>query len=154
MSNITLRKFKEKDFEKVKECLDKNIIPVVCVIAPDEYRADILLQDYMTRDENCEIALVITDSQTDKFLGAFDGILVDNTMLLTYYVLPIYQNKGICTMAMAKIFEYFKKNMPYVKKIRLTINNQNIASHKVAKKSGFAITHINEFAVNWEYKIS
>ena len=150
MLNIFLRRFKEKDLEALKECVEHKIIPVVCGISLD---AKTMLEDYMQQDMETELALAIANSKTDTMLGTINSLLIDDVFLTSYYVLPQYQNQGICTEALRLFIEYIRKNKPNVRRIELCINQLNVASQKVANKNGFKIESKNEFVLNWIYNL-
>ena len=151
MTNINLRKFKESDIENIGRCVGHKIIPVVCVF-PQLNSRDIL-KDYIERDMEIEPALVIADEKTDVMLGAFDAILVDDVFLTSYYVLPWYENKGICTKALGLFIEYVRKNTPNVREIKVSINKSNNASKMVAIKNRFVLLKENEFSEDWVYTL-
>ena len=150
MLNINLRKFKEKDLKAIGICIEHKIIPVTCAISVTPKS---LMEDYIKRDMNLEPALVIVNGETDSMLGAIDSILIDDILLTSYYVLPEYQNIGVCTKALGIFIEYIRKNNPDVRQIKLWINSLNHASQRVAYKSGFEIVSKNEFAEDWRYKL-
>ena len=150
MQNINLRKFKNKDLKAIGECMKHKIIPVVCGISLNNKE---ILQDYIERDMENELALVVIDGKTDVMLGALDSILIGDVFLTSYYVLPEYQNKGICTESLRLFIEYIRRNNPDVRQIVLKINLLNFASQKVAKKNEFKIVSKNEFAQYWMYNL-
>ena len=150
MLNIYLRKFKEKDIKSIGMCIKHKIIPVTCAFSVTPKS---LIEDYIKRDMNLEPALAIVNGETDVMLGAIDSISIDDMLLTSYYVLPEYQNIGVCTKALGMFIEYIRKNNPDVRQIKLCINLLNYASQKVAYKSGFKIVNKNEFAEDWRYKL-
>jgi RimJ/RimL family protein N-acetyltransferase len=55
-----------------------------------------------------------------------------NHWILSWYILPMFQNKGIGTIALG-----FAKNLAMKKNIHAFVLKDNIASHKAMVKSGF-----------------
>ena len=151
MANINLRKFKEKDIENIGRCVVHKIIPVVCVF-PQMSSRDIL-KDYIERDMELEPALVIADEKTDIMLGAFDAILIDDVLLTSYYVLPWYENREICTEALGLFIEYIRKNNLNVRKIEVSVNKSDIASKIVAVRNRFVLLKQDEFSEDWIYTL-
>lgn len=151
MLNINLRKFKEKDLENVGRCVVHKIIPVVCAYSGTDSKA--ILNNYIRKDMKLEIALAIVNPETDVMLGGIDSILIDDVLLTSYYVLPYYQNHGICTKALGLFIEYIRKNNSDIKQIQLMINKANIASRRVASKCGFSIDKENEFVEDWYFNL-
>lgn len=147
MSNINLRKFKEKDLKNIGECIKDKIIPIIWSYPPVYPKA--VLEKYIERNMENEPALAIIDAENDNMLGAIDAILVDNVLITSYYIIKKYQKQGICTEALGLFIEYIRKNNPDVSQIKLIINISNNASRIVAIRNGFKRKEFNEFGENW-----
>lgn len=152
MANIILRKVKEKDLESIGRCFAKKTIPVICAF-PGESNPTQAIKDYLSRDMETEITLAIVEKNSDSFLGIVEGILVDDVLLISYFVDVKYQGNGVCTQALGLFINYIKRNNPHVKRLKALINNLNLASLKVVKKNNFKLSSINEFVQSWVYDL-
>eukprot|EP00918_Siedleckia_nematoides_P036354 GHVU01079040.1.p1 GENE.GHVU01079040.1~~GHVU01079040.1.p1 ORF type:complete len:147 (-),score=8.73 GHVU01079040.1:104-544(-) len=139
-----IREFAEHDLNGLRQAFYSRVIPVY------QESDEALFLEYLS-DCNDSIFVSITDAK-DHFIGAFDCYPLDDTLLISMYLLPSYQGRGIGTKALTLFIAYIKKNYSF-QYLEALINNMNLASLKLVQKCHFLLSDNNEYAQTWKYRL-
>lgn len=147
---INIRKIKESDLDSLRVCVNQKIIPVAPFLG--DYSTEDLLDAYLQYDYKLCFVYAIVDMD-DNFLGAIDALLVDTSLLVSYYIMPSMQRKGVCTQGMQKFISLITKDFKHIRKLKCEINNLNSKSIRVVKKLSFSLKRKNAEVQTWELSL-
>jgi ribosomal-protein-alanine N-acetyltransferase len=134
-----LRPFDEKDVPGIAEaCADPDTGRFIPGIPVPYTEADALRYLELTREwarDGDRLPLAIADAETDELLGAIDLHLGEEASI-GYWVAPSARGRGVATRALVLLAGWALAEGG-VERLGLTTHAENVASQRVAEKSGF-----------------
>lgn len=107
-------------------------------------RVDYMVKQWeLTPDKVDELRLLLKDNITQKIYGGctiFDNRDKDNSVVVAYFIVPEHQNKGIGYELLYNILKLLASLN--IKKVKVTIQEINEASIRLAMKLGFKIHEV------------
>jgi len=147
---ISLRRITKEDVYFLDFCVKQKIIPAPPFLTY-QFTAEDLLQDYMNYDfYNCFVYVI--EDENHAPVGVIDSYLMDDTLLVSYCILRSAQGNGYCSKGMRQFIDLMQE-FKHIRRLQLLISNNNVASIRVAKNTGFKRKNINEETQTWEFSL-